>query len=225
VSGDSVTAGIQSALFDSANAGTRQATVTYSLSGNGAANYSLASDVLTAAITPKALTWATDSTAVSRAYDGTRNASVILGSLAGFVGTEQVTASVQSALYTSANAGTTSASVSYALADGANGGLASNYTLASNLVNGLITTKALSISGTSAASRQYDGTTTASITPGQLAGLVGNAPINLWMALDWRAITAWPTQPACKPQSPSACSRSVVAKPLSGAMTEQPMPR
>jgi len=179
VSGDSVTAGIQSALFDSANAGTRQATVTYSLSGNGATNYSLASDVLTAAITPKALNWATDSTAVSRAYDGTRDASVILGSLAGFVGTEEVTASVQSALYTSANAGTTSASVSYALADGANGGLASNYTLASNLVNGLITAKALSISGTSAASRQYDGTMAASITPGQLAGLVGNETLGV----------------------------------------------
>lgn len=131
-------------------------------------------------ITPKALT-IDGTTAAGRAYDGTTTATVTPGTLQGLIGTEtlNVTATGQ---FSSANAGVQFSTAAYQLFDGTNGGLASNYSLEDNdnfTYLATITPKVLSISGTTAADRVYDGTTTATITPGTLVGLIGSETLGV----------------------------------------------
>ncbi|MFE8585965.1 beta strand repeat-containing protein, partial [Sphingomonas sp. NCPPB 2930] len=124
----------------------------------------------------KALTITAPSIA-AKTYDGTTTAGTLtLGTLSGFVGSETVTATGTAGALSSANAGSRTADVSYTLANGTNGGLASNYTLATTTgVSALVNAKALTISGTSLASREYDGTTTpGALTLGVVSGWVGS---------------------------------------------------
>ena len=65
-------------------------------------------------------------------------------------------------------------SVTYSLADGTNGGLASNYSLTDDTTTADITAKALTITSASAANKTYDATDTASITAGTLSGFIGS---------------------------------------------------
>ncbi|NBS07720.1 MAG: hypothetical protein EBS69_10175, partial [Verrucomicrobia bacterium] len=60
----------------------------------------------------------------------------------------------------------------YTLVDGANGELASNYSLVNDSLASTITAKDVTISVGSAANKVYDGTTSASVTVGSLTGLV-----------------------------------------------------
>ena len=53
--------------------------------------------------------------------------------------------------------------VTYTLHDGTGGGLAANYSLANGAATGQVTPKALTVSGITAASTIYDGTTTAKL--------------------------------------------------------------
>jgi filamentous hemagglutinin family protein len=78
-------------------------------------------------ITKKPLTM-TGTTAADKTYDGNTTASVTMGTLSGFVGSETVTATA-SGSFDSANAGSRTVTAFYTLANGTNGGLASNYTL------------------------------------------------------------------------------------------------
>ncbi len=84
----------------------------------------------TVTVAPKALT-ITGSSAADKIYDGGTAANVTPGTLSGFVGSETVTASA-SGSFADKNVGNNkNVAVSYVLANGSNGGLASNYTLAS----------------------------------------------------------------------------------------------
>lgn len=82
-------------------------------------------------------------------YDGTKSAgSVTPGDLSGFVGNERVTATASAFELGSKDIGDYKTTVRYTLVDGANGGLAGNYTLANTAdVEARITVKALSVTG------------------------------------------------------------------------------
>ena len=69
--------------------------------------------------------------------DDTTNAAMTVTSLSGFVGTETVTATA-AGTYDSKDAGARTATAAYTLANGTNGGLASNYSVANTTANGTI---------------------------------------------------------------------------------------
>ncbi|NDE18650.1 hypothetical protein EBZ80_27480, partial [bacterium] len=133
--------------FASQNVGTRNVTAAYTLTdgANLASNYNLLNptETLSATITAKGLSVTAPSIA-SKKYDGTTAAGVVtVGTLSGFVGSETVTAAGAAANYSSANVGSYNSSVTYALGNGLNGGLASNYSLAAGSATGVITAKDL----------------------------------------------------------------------------------
>jgi hypothetical protein len=116
----------------------------------------------------------------SKVYNGnTTSGTVTSGTLSGFIGTETVT--VGSAVGTSpdANVGTgKSATIVYTLANGTNGGLAANYSLANTTATGDITAKPLNIGTSTIASKVYDGTTTSgTVTLGTLSGFVSGETV------------------------------------------------
>ena len=117
-------------------------------------------------IIPAALT--VTASAASKTYDGTSTAAITVSALTGFVGTETVTASA-SGIFDSANVGSRSATASYTLADGGNGGLASNYQLANStgLTASIYQAQITAISGslTGTVSKVYDGSTVATLAP------------------------------------------------------------
>jgi len=160
--------------FADKNAGTgKTVNVTgLAISGADAANYSIAGAAVTADITRKALTAAT-TTASDKAYDGNTTAVAGVSGLAGFVGAETVGVASVSASFNSKDVATANlVTVSgVTLADGNNGGLASNYSIAAGgTAAANITAKALTYS-TAAANKTYDGDTTASASL-SLIGLV-----------------------------------------------------
>ncbi|MDI9396915.1 MAG: YDG domain-containing protein [Candidatus Pacebacteria bacterium] len=105
------------------------------------ANYSLTQPAeLKANITPKSLTFTTPSTIASRPFNNTTTAGTVTpGSLEGFVGTETVTAAGTAVAYSGSDVGSYSTDIAYTLADGTNGGLAVNYSLAGSTATAEIT--------------------------------------------------------------------------------------
>ncbi|MDD2684541.1 MAG: YDG domain-containing protein [Gallionella sp.] len=166
------TATVGSANFVDANAGTGK-TVTINLSGLSltgadAENYTIANTTTTADITPKALT-ISGSTVTNKQYDGTAAATINVGTLAGFVGSETLVAS-GAGTFASVNVGNNiNVATTYSLANGSNGGLASNYSLASETLTGNITPAWLAVivgSLTGSSSKVYDGSTAATLSTG-----------------------------------------------------------
>ena len=168
-----------SGTFADANVeASKTATISYGLAdgtnGGLASNYSMANLTTTGDITPKALT--ATSTVASKEYDGTTaTGTVTLGVVTGIAGTETLVITPTASNYTNPNVGTgKSTTISYSLADGTNGGLASNYTMANLPTTGAITTKALTATST-VASKVYNGSaTTGTLTLGTVTGLVGS---------------------------------------------------
>ncbi|MDB5865622.1 MAG: filamentous hemagglutinin family outer membrane protein, partial [Betaproteobacteria bacterium] len=150
--------------------------------GGLASNYSLtAGQSIAANITPQALTATV--AAPNKVYNGDNVAAPTLTITAGHVGSETVgasaTASFNTKDVTTANLVTVNTT---ALADGSNGGLASNYSLAAGqAVATNITPKALSVSGITAADKVYDGGTAATVdtAAASLNGLVAGDAVNL----------------------------------------------
>lgn len=167
--------------LDSPHAGLRTATVAYTLSdgshGGLASNYALASTTVATTVELRELA-ITDPLVTSRVYSGSKNVVVTPGTLSGLVGTETVIVAA-SGVADSANAGTWPVTVTYSLANGLNGGIGSNYTLAPEISSVVISRKALSISGTSVTSREYNGSTSVVATPGTLSGLVGTETLEV----------------------------------------------
>ncbi len=184
--GDALTVSTATGAFEDKNAATGK-TVSISgitLGGADAGNYQLTSDTATAtaAITPKALTM-TGSTAQNKTYDGSTTASVSPGTLSGFVGDETVLASASGEFNSKDVASANSVTATYTLANGSNGGLASNYSLAAQSLAVSISAREISVGGLTVNDKVYDGTTTAtlggtaSITPldGDIVSLTGTA--------------------------------------------------
>ncbi|PIG30274.1 filamentous hemagglutinin family protein [Janthinobacterium sp. 35] len=177
-SGDSLGIGATKAAFSDKNAGAGKGVTISSLTLGGldAANYTLASTTATGtgSITPKALT-ITGMSAVNKVYDGSTKATLSGGSISGLVGTETVGVTGLSATFDTRDAGTgkTVTATGSTLVNGGNGGLAANYTISNP--TGLIasiTPKALTVSGMTAGTRAYDGTTAATLAGGSLTGLI-----------------------------------------------------
>ncbi|MDP3586946.1 MAG: filamentous hemagglutinin N-terminal domain-containing protein, partial [Sulfuricurvum sp.] len=113
-------------------------------------------------ITPKALSITAAATA-DKVYDGLRTSSTTAGTLSGFVGSETLTASVVGTFADkNAASGIIVADV-YTLADGTNGGVAINYSLADTTSTATIAKADLSVSGLTAAGKTYDATTLATL--------------------------------------------------------------
>jgi len=177
--------------FDSQNAA-----VTVSLTGADSGNYTLvrpsagsAAALLTssAAITPRALQFSSDSRAADRIYTGGREASISLGTLAqgglnGLVetstpGTFESLSITPNGVFDAKNVGTRTATINYTRANGSNGGLAANYSLATTTATATISTKPVTITGISAQSKTYDATTSATIVPPSNAQLIASGVI------------------------------------------------
>ncbi|WP_077033106.1 YDG domain-containing protein, partial [Pelomonas sp. KK5] len=152
ISGDDVSlSGGSTGAFADKNVGTgKTVTVSYSLAGADAANYTAASaGAVTADITPKILTVG-GVVANNKVYDGTTAATLSNdGSVSTGVGGETLTLSHGTASFADANvgAGKTVSVLDYALGNGSNGGVASNYQLSSTTATTTadIGTKALTV--------------------------------------------------------------------------------
>lgn len=149
--------------------------------GGLASNYTLASgQTAVAHITPRNLTATV--TASDKVYDGTATANATLSGISGFVGAETVemdsgTATFNSKDVADANLVTVSG---ITLTDGANGGLARNYSLASApTATAHIMARELTVIGQTALDKVYDGTTTATLTGGSLSGVVAGETVTL----------------------------------------------
>ena len=146
--------------------------------GGLAGNYQIATGgTAVAGISAKALNYTT--AAVSKVYDGTASGTAMLNGLTGLVGSESVTA-IANATFNSKDAGVANQVTvnSIALGNGANGGLATNYSAAAGGTAAAgITAKALGYSAT-AANKVYDGNTAASASL-SLTELVGSETVNV----------------------------------------------
>ena len=156
--------------FDNKNVGSNKTVTVNSITlGNGsngglAANYSIsAGQTTTAHISPKSLT-VSGNTASNKVYDSNSSATVSV-TLSGFVGSETLTYT-NSSSFNNKNVGTgkTVTVDSITLADGNNGGLASNYSITpGQTTTANITAKSLIISGIIASSKTYNGSTSATL--------------------------------------------------------------
>ncbi|MBT8565374.1 hypothetical protein G6709_03615 [Polynucleobacter paneuropaeus] len=125
-------------------------------------------------VNPAPLT-VTGSVSPDKTYDGTTVTTVSNGQLQGLINNQTLTLS-QAGAFASANAGTAINVVvndSIANGTGTNAGIASNYSLTQPTdVVANITPKNLTVTGSATSNKVYDGTFTATITGGQLVGVV-----------------------------------------------------
>jgi hypothetical protein len=186
VSGDAVNLSTAGATgkFASKNVGTgiTVTAVGLSLGGAQAADYTLTQPALSANITPAALT-VTGITANNKPYDGTTNATLNTGAaaLAGVVSGDTVTLSTTGASGTFAgkNAGTGIAVTVSGLS--ISGAQAYDYTLTQPALSANITPSTLTVTGITANSKVYDGTTAATLNTGSavLVGVISGDTVTL----------------------------------------------
>ncbi len=175
---DVVTVTSASGSFASPNASPNPQTVSVSgiaLTGPQAQDYALSatSATATATITPASLTL-TGVTAANKVYDQTTMATLSGGVLRGLIGNQTLGLS-ESGAFVDPNAGVGKTVTSTAvLSNGSNGGLASNYTLASNAftTSATITQAPLTLKAATASDKVYDGTTAATISAYTLSGVL-----------------------------------------------------
>ena len=179
VDGESLTLSGQFASKDAASNIAVTVLTADAADGSGlASNYSLAAGQTVTATIDQAVLTAT-ATVANRAYDGTTSADASLF-LDGFVGSETLTAT-NTASFNSKNVvdANTVTVDSVTLANGTNGGLASNYTLADGqTVAANITAKDITLAGVTADSRAYNGNTDATLG-GTATGLVDGESLTL----------------------------------------------
>ncbi len=127
--------------------------------GGLATNYSLANGSATGEIITRPLT--ANSSVNSKTYDGSpATGTVVLGSIHNLVGLETLNITASAADFSNENVGTDKATtISYILADGDNGGLATNYSMAPLSSKGDITARELTLSNFAAGNKVYDGNT------------------------------------------------------------------
>ena len=100
-----------------------------------------------------------------------------MNSLSGLVGAETLTTS-SSGTFDTKNAGLNK-TVTAAFTLGNGTGLASNYTLANSSLTGAITPKALTVTGSVAANKTYDGTASATVTASTLSGFIAGETLSV----------------------------------------------
>jgi hypothetical protein len=165
VIGETVTVSSAIGTYPDANVGTvKSATIVYTLAngtgGGLATNYNLANGSATGEISAKALSIGAASIA-PKMYDGnTTSGTVTPGTLSGFIGSETVTVSTAVGTYSDATVeNSKTATIVYTLANGTNGGLGINYSLANGSATGDITTAETPIIGATKTEADIPGTT------------------------------------------------------------------
>ncbi len=158
--------------FNNKDVGTaKPVSVTYTLSGSAAGNYAApAAGSLSADITAISLT-ITGSSAADKVYDGSTAATISAGTVSGILGNDDVAVAAAGS-FNNKDVGTAKpVSVTYTLS----GSAAGNYTApAAESLSADITAVSLTITGSSAADKVYDGSTAATISAGTVSGILGN---------------------------------------------------
>ncbi len=177
VNGDDFAASY-SGVFADKNVGTgKTVTITSSYAGADVSNYNITDQTSTTAdINAKILLLSTFS-ASDKAYDG-NNSPSITSAVSGFVGSETVNHSI-TATFEDKNVGSNKVVTanSITLADGTNGGLATNYSISTGqTTTANITAKTLTANA-SASNKTYDGLTTATTTL-TFSGLIGSETLD-----------------------------------------------
>ena len=170
----------QAGTFADKNAGTAKVvTANDSISGADASNYTITQPTsLAANITAKALT-VTGTVVANKVYDGNTTASLSGGSLVGVVGSETVVLT-QAGTFADKNAGTAKVVTAN---DSISGADASNYTITQpTSLAANITAKALTVTGTTVQTRDFNNNTTATLIGGTLVGVVGSETVTLTQA-------------------------------------------
>jgi filamentous hemagglutinin family protein len=178
---DSISGG--TLAFTDPNAGSGDKTVTLSgiavNDGNGGGNYVVTyANNTTSTINPAQLTFV--GTIADKTYDGTTAATLSGFSLSGLIGDQTLDASAGTATFSTKNAGNAIpvAISGITLANGTNGGAASNYVVNTTAsATGDIDPKMLTVSAT-VANKVYDGTTAATLQSYGLSGFVGNETVS-----------------------------------------------
>jgi trimeric autotransporter adhesin len=182
---DQVVLGSGSGSFADRNAGTgKTVSVTgLTLAGEDAGNYTLASSTssTTASIRPATIAGIGGLAVADKDYDGSAAATLDSrgATFAGRIGNDQLNVAGGSANFADADAGNGKSVAITGLVLG--GSDAGNYLLAERgaSTSASIQPRLLTISGSSAASKVYDGGTGARVTVGTLAGLVGGQTLGL----------------------------------------------
>ncbi|MDE1989871.1 MAG: hypothetical protein KGI82_05325, partial [Betaproteobacteria bacterium] len=228
-SGDTVTL-TQAGNFAGKNVGTAIAvTAADTLGGANAGNYTLSAQPtgLSANITAKPIT--VTATGIDKTYDGTTTASVNLSS-SGVVGGDNIGFTDTSANFSDKNVGTNKTVTVLGIA--ASGTDAGNY----SLNNTSATTTAsilqaalsvLSVTGTTVASKTYDGTNTATLSNGVLVGILNGDAVSLNQSGHFTSIHAGTNIPVVATDTlggldagnytltqPTGLSGDILAKPL-----------
>ena len=151
-----------------------------SLSGTGASNYTLASYTTASTWNVTKATLVVTGTAVAnKVYDGTTAAALSGGTLVGVIGTDSVILT-QAGNFTSKNVGN---GIAATASDSISGSAAGNYNLTQPTgLSANITPASLTVTGESAQSKVYDGTTTATLSGGSFVGVIGTDSVTLTQA-------------------------------------------
>jgi gliding motility-associated-like protein len=176
--------GTTSGTFATASAGTGiSVTTAMTITGTASANYSLTQPTLTGDILAKGLT-VTGASVTTKTYDGTTSATITGATLSGVLAGDasNVTlGSSTSGTFASSGIGT-GKSITTAMT--ISGTASGNYSLTQPTLTGNILAKELTVTGASVTPKNYDGTTSATITGATLSGvLTGDASnVNLGSA-------------------------------------------
>ncbi|BBI48419.1 hypothetical protein HORIV_08400 [Vreelandella olivaria] len=151
---------------------------TYDITPDGlsATNYALTFESGKLTIDPRPLA-ISGTTVANKTYDGTTDATVTAGTLDNLIAGEDLNVTANGS-FDNANAGSRNVTASYTLNDGTNG-LANNYRLADTTHTATIEHRLLTINGTHAEDKTYDGTTDATATAGTLDNLVTGENLNV----------------------------------------------
>ncbi|MCW2393542.1 filamentous hemagglutinin family protein [Sphingobium sp. B11D3A] len=145
----------------------------FALDNNGLGNYTLKSTSALALADVSRATLTLNAVADSKTYDG-KVASTGVVTWSGLIANDSVTATQA---FDSKNAGSRTISVdSWTIDDGNNG---SNYTVVRNNAAGWIDKKAISATLTGTVTKQYDGTTTATLLPSNLVDIVAGDAVTV----------------------------------------------
>ena len=181
VSGDDFAASY-SGVFANANVGSgKTVTITSSYAGADVSNYNITNQSSTTADINKKVLLLSTFSASDKAYDG-NNTPTITSAVSGFVGSETVSHSM-TATFDNKDVGSNKVVTanSITLADGTNGGLASNYSISTGqTTTANITAKTLTATASSS-NKVYDGLTTATTTL-TFSGLIGSETLGQTVA-------------------------------------------
>ena len=181
VSGDTLTFSDTSANFSDKNVGNGKTVAVSGITASGSdpGNYSINTTTTTTAnIAPAVL-----NLIGTRVYDGNTDATATLfgssGVLAGVDGESLTLGGSGTLISKNVNPSQTFASLSGFTLTGNGAATASNYTLVGGTDSVSITPAPLTVVGTQAANKVYDGTTTALLSGATLAGVIGSDPVDL----------------------------------------------